>query len=258
MKRTLLLNLLLLVSTGLFAQVGIGTTTPKAALEVVSANSGMLIPRYATLAAANTNSLPTLNASDHTGLMIYVAEEANRGFWFYDGSAFVKVGTPTKKPASRTRSVLLSAGDFDILPGSTPAAPTKELLHAIPVLSYAPKSISMSQVLVPIPADWNGTSPFTLTGFYTSLANPGNFTLWIGQTFLSLNMTIGTTNTCELVIPAASGSYALMEFTTAFCASPTTSSKVMSLAIYRIGDEEYGDTAATNFSLLGLRIDYQD
>ena len=65
MKQTIFLNLLLLVSTSLFAQVGIGTTTPKAILEVVSPTSGMLIPRYSTLASANSKSLPTLNATDH-------------------------------------------------------------------------------------------------------------------------------------------------------------------------------------------------
>jgi uncharacterized protein (TIGR02145 family) len=37
-----------------FAQVGIGTTTPQGALDVVSANSGVIVPRVATIDAVTT------------------------------------------------------------------------------------------------------------------------------------------------------------------------------------------------------------
>jgi hypothetical protein len=82
-------NQFALISNG---GLGIGTSTPKAALQLTSASSGLLIPTYATLALANANSLPTLNSTDHKGLMIYVDEAANQGFWFYNGTAFTKVG----------------------------------------------------------------------------------------------------------------------------------------------------------------------
>lgn len=72
--------------------VGIGTTTPKARLHINSDTSGILIPKYATLALVNSNCLPKLNSTDHKGLQVYVDETANRGFWFYNGTAFEKVG----------------------------------------------------------------------------------------------------------------------------------------------------------------------
>jgi hypothetical protein len=72
--------------------VGLGNTNPKAKLHITSDSSGLLIPKYATLALANSQSLTKLNSADHNGLMIYVDEAANQGFWYYNGTAFVKVG----------------------------------------------------------------------------------------------------------------------------------------------------------------------
>ncbi len=37
-----------------FSQVGVGTTTPEGALDVVSSNSGLVLPRVATTAAVTT------------------------------------------------------------------------------------------------------------------------------------------------------------------------------------------------------------
>jgi hypothetical protein len=98
MKKNILFAVALLVSVISYAQtpngfLGIGTTDPKAKLQIVNDSSGILIPKYATLALANSNSLPKLNATDHKGLMIFINEAANQGFWFYNGTAFEKVGS---------------------------------------------------------------------------------------------------------------------------------------------------------------------
>jgi hypothetical protein len=47
---------LLFLTVGLmaFSQVGVGTTTPEGALDVVSSNSGLVLPRVATTAAVTT------------------------------------------------------------------------------------------------------------------------------------------------------------------------------------------------------------
>jgi hypothetical protein len=61
MKKNLLFALALILSAFSYAQtpngfVGIGTTDPKAKLQIVNDSSGILIPKYATLALANSNS----------------------------------------------------------------------------------------------------------------------------------------------------------------------------------------------------------
>ncbi len=104
-----LLFICFLLSSGLInAQtpngfVGVGTTDPKAKLQVTSDTSGVLIPKYATLALVNSMCLPKLNATNHTGLQVFVDEAINRGLWYYNGSKFVKIG-----PKIELKATLLS------------------------------------------------------------------------------------------------------------------------------------------------------
>jgi hypothetical protein len=66
MKTTnIFLTLALLLSTFTFAQVGIGTTAPKGALDVVSTTQGLLPPR---MTEAQMNAISGTNLSE--GLMV--------------------------------------------------------------------------------------------------------------------------------------------------------------------------------------------
>ncbi|MBO0357618.1 hypothetical protein J0X19_06650 [Hymenobacter sp. BT186] len=82
----LLLFLLLLASTALRAQVGVGTTTPdsKAALDIQAADKGLLIPR---LTAGQRTGI----ANPPQGLMVYQTDGTpsgglQSGFWYYAGA----------------------------------------------------------------------------------------------------------------------------------------------------------------------------
>jgi hypothetical protein len=89
-------SILTILSIGAKAQsgfVGMGTNLPKAKLDIVSDTSGLLIPRYATLSLANTSVLPLMTSSVHNGLMLYVDEAANKGFWYYNGSVLEKINS---------------------------------------------------------------------------------------------------------------------------------------------------------------------
>jgi hypothetical protein len=85
-KRILHLTLLFITSISL-AQVGIGTTTPnsKAALDITSTTKGMLAPRM-------TAAQKSLIASPATGLLIYQTD-GTAGFYYYNGSAWVTIGS---------------------------------------------------------------------------------------------------------------------------------------------------------------------
>ena len=65
--------------------VGIGTTTPEALLDIVSTSNGILVPRM-------TQSQRNLISSPATGLLIYQTDNTS-GFYFYNGSSWVVVGS---------------------------------------------------------------------------------------------------------------------------------------------------------------------
>jgi len=80
---------LLLLSSTLIAQVGVGTLTPdpSAQLDLVSGSKGFLVPRM-TAAARGSISLPA------TGLLVYQTD-APAGFYYFDGTTWNQVGTTT-------------------------------------------------------------------------------------------------------------------------------------------------------------------
>jgi hypothetical protein len=72
MKKLLFSAALFAVSFTTVAQVGVGTTTPEAALDIVSTNSGVLLPRVANAASV---------ATPVNGMLVYdVSEECFRGY----------------------------------------------------------------------------------------------------------------------------------------------------------------------------------
>ncbi|GAA4154233.1 hypothetical protein GCM10022217_11020 [Chryseobacterium ginsenosidimutans] len=85
MKKTSLLAFVLM-SKIIFSQVGINTPNPTAALDIVSSQSGILIPRM-TAAQIELINLPTegelVFSTTNTGSIVNVI-----GFWYYNGTAW--------------------------------------------------------------------------------------------------------------------------------------------------------------------------
>lgn len=87
----------IILTTSLYAQVGISTTNPQAGLDVNTTNAGVLIPRVGLSGAtdATTVSIPggtgvavsTLVYNDGTGAL------QPAGFYFWDGAQWVKFTT---------------------------------------------------------------------------------------------------------------------------------------------------------------------
>lgn len=82
MKNLLTTILVLLATLSASAQVGIGTTTPNAgsALDIVSTDKGILIPRLESTAVT----------SPVDGMMIY--QPSDQSFYYYKGTAWTKIG----------------------------------------------------------------------------------------------------------------------------------------------------------------------
>lgn len=108
-KRKLLLFIAVGLTSGLLhAQVGIGTTDPKAALDVASADSGILIPRMAAeqielIASPGIGEL--VFSTTGTGIGI-----TQTGFWYYNGSLWLPIiaASSTGENIYNTNGTLLS------------------------------------------------------------------------------------------------------------------------------------------------------
>jgi len=76
-----------------YAQIGIQTNTPDAssALDIVSSNKGLLVPR---VSLSNDLSSPSPVTSPATGLLVYNSGSNQlQGFYYWSGSAWVKLET---------------------------------------------------------------------------------------------------------------------------------------------------------------------
>jgi len=98
MKKIVLLLVVLLVTPLANAQVGINTTNPEAALDIVSSDSGVLIPRVQLDDALTAAPVTT----PVEGMLIYNATGIEtQGFYFWDGAEWnlVRKNKSTTWPA---------------------------------------------------------------------------------------------------------------------------------------------------------------
>ncbi|MBP6054243.1 MAG: hypothetical protein KA527_01275 [Cytophagaceae bacterium] len=117
MKRIILF--FILVSSGLFAQTGIGTSSPNASakLEVFATDRGFLPPRVA-LTAANVFTPITGTSSAAAGLLVYNTQTAGSipnnvvpGYYYWNGSAWVQIAGGLVIDNSKSASFTLTTAD---------------------------------------------------------------------------------------------------------------------------------------------------
>ena len=96
MKLKLFIIGILLCSSGtLFAQYGIGTNTPNAsaALDIVSPDKGVLIPRISLTSSSTLSPITGTASTTHNGMIVYNTNPAQvngllgPGFYFWNGGS---------------------------------------------------------------------------------------------------------------------------------------------------------------------------
>lgn len=85
---------LIIFSSTLYSQVGIGTTNPApgSILDIDSDNSGVLIPRVALV--ATNNQAPIIAPTPETGLLVFntaTVNDVTPGFYYWNGSQWVEL-----------------------------------------------------------------------------------------------------------------------------------------------------------------------
>jgi len=91
---------ILVSSLGVTGQVGIGTTTPRGALEINSSTNGLIVPRV-DLTSVNTSTPivnPQTSEAPISGTLVYntsttgtYPNDVSPGFYFWNGSAWLKI-----------------------------------------------------------------------------------------------------------------------------------------------------------------------
>ena len=134
--------LFLFSSLGLWAQQGVGTSNPNpsAALEVVSPDKGVLIPRLSLTASATFAPITGTASSSHEGLLVYNTNTATNtglngtGYYYWSGTtsttdgAWLKMGSGGESiytsDDSLTASRTVNLNDYLLNFESTQATPT--------------------------------------------------------------------------------------------------------------------------------------
>lgn len=153
------------------AQVGIGTTSPNAALDVTSANNGLLIPRLA-LAATNVATVVTPTTSElvyNTFTSAVGPNQVTPGFYYWNGTIWVRLN-PANDDWSLTGNTGTTAGTNFL--GTTDAQDLRLKTNSTDRLNISNASGQVQSYYAgtaTIPAySWNSDSD---TGMYQIAAN---------------------------------------------------------------------------------------
>lgn len=95
MRKNYLLTFILLFTISFYAQVGIGTTTPEGALDIVSTDSGLLVPRVSltNLSTAAPVTNPQGGGIAESTLIYHDGSNSiTAGFYYWNGSAWTPFG----------------------------------------------------------------------------------------------------------------------------------------------------------------------
>lgn len=161
--------------------------------------------------------------------------------------------------ASRKRSVVLDVAGLDITTAVSTIPGIKKVVGAWtrPVLVLPEGSVTQFQTQMPIPADWNGTSNFTVTVLYSSPSTAGSFSTGLFYQTTGLNVsTSSNSNVAFSIAPESATADGLMEVS--YSVTAAAAAKILYIGFRRMGQDNLNDTSGSEMQIQGVRIDYFD
>jgi len=117
MKKIVTLLALVLVTSGIFAQVGINNENPdaSAALDITSTTGGLLVPRM-------TNAQRQAISNPAAGLQVFVTDFDGGSFMFYDGTKWGTLSFTEKRPEAPTIGTATAVSGEATVPFTAPSS----------------------------------------------------------------------------------------------------------------------------------------
>lgn len=177
----LVLGLYCITNSSVFSQVKIGdnpsTINSNSLLELESTTKGLLIPR---VTLTNVSSVAPLTEPVSTGMMVYNSGSTiSQGFYYWDGSRWVKFTHEASNPTSKTADDTLTKNETFVLvdPATTSATITlPEITSVDNGLEVTVKNIGSYDDLVTV----DGYGSATIDGSLTY-----DEARWSGMTFVA-------------------------------------------------------------------------
>lgn len=223
MKNIVFIFVFILFNTGVFyGQVGVGTTSPRAALEVSNTTGGgVLVPKYTLSGSNDTSTVSNPNGfSLEIGTLVYNTTQVTgtnalaEGFVFWNGSSWSHIVPSTQLMMRRfTAGGIGGSGTVFNFPS--------ESFNNIQGASYSGTSITLPTGLYKVSSelrlnsnntvDWqarlNGT---TITGSVTGATNPTTFNTNASEVQqLAIFEITAATGTLDFIVTGGSGASTL-------------------------------------------------
>jgi hypothetical protein len=265
MKKSILKPLLIvMISIGSFAQVGIGTTTPRGALEINSSTNGFVAPQVALTSV--TASAPVVNpqtaGTPLAGTFVYNTSTAGTtpnnvtpGYYFWNGSLWIKFAAgDTSSDIEDDLRVTIDKGSNSAQLGSLTGISGPEIWFF-----RNNEGIESMSFTLQLPHNWkDGTTIYPHIHWIPKSSASGNMKWNLDYSWSNIDGTFSAATTSSVVItgPFTANKHLLTDLTSSNVGIDATGKTYSSILICRIWRDSSSGTDTYAGDAGGLSMDF--